>query len=209
MSPIVNTSVDSLTFGSQRAFNIKGTSIVQQQQLELIASRFPNTLFYSVNGTCVIKTTPSSLVQLLTFLKSHTLCDYSQLIDITAIDNSECKLRFEVVYFLLSISQGNRLTVSVSVAEGISIPSVTEIYSSAGWLERETWDRFGIFFSSNKDLRRRLTDYGFKGHPLRKDFPLTGFVEVRYDDFSKRIVYTNVSLAQEYRIFTLDNPWKN
>ena len=201
-------SLSSFKSFSQSSSTTSGASTVQQKQLELIASRFPNTLFYSVNGEWVIKTTPLSLIPLLTFLKSHTLTAYSQLIDMTAIDHSERKLRFEVVYFLLSLPHATRLSVSVSVAEGSSIPSVTSVYPNAGWYERETWDRFGMFFRSHTDLRRRLTDYGFKGHPLRKDFPLTGFVEVRYDDFRKRILYEGVSLPQEYRIFTLENPWK-
>lgn len=125
------------------------------------------------------------------------------------MDYPERKLRFEVVYILLSLYTAQRVIVSVSIAEGNSLPSTVQLYSSAGWYEREAWDRFGIFFRNHPDLRRRLTDYGFKGHPLRKDFPLTGYIEVRYDDFRKRILYEGVSLPQEYRVFNIENPWSS
>lgn len=168
---------------------------------------FPPILFYSVNGEWTVKVNSNNLVPLLTFLKRHTATSFNQLRDLSAIDYPENKLRFEVVYQLLSISYNQRLSVSVSVSEGYSLKSVTSIYPSAGWYERETWDRFGVFFRNHPDLRRMLTDYGFKGHPLRKDFPVTGFVEIRYNDFWKRISYEKVNLAQEYRLFHLDNPW--
>lgn len=178
-----------------------------KETFELVSKRFPAVLIYSVNGEWHIKVSPETLQPLLTFLKYHTNTSFNQLRDITAIDYSERKLRFEVVYLLLSLQTARRLIISVSLSEGRSLPSVTSLYASAGWYERETWDRFGMFFTGHPDLRRRLTDYGFKGHPLRKDFPLTGFVEVRYDDFRKRILYEGVSLPQEYRIFHLENPW--
>lgn len=189
--------------------NVPHTTNFSSKEFEQLAKRFPDTLFYSVSNGWVVKTTPESLVPLLTFLKHHTKTSFKQLRDLTAIDYFERKLRFEVVYNLLSLENTVRLCVSVSMPETSSLPSVVSIYPSAGWYERETWDRFGIFFSNHADHRRRLTDYGFKGHPLRKDFPLTGFVEVRYDDFRKRILYEGVSLPQEYRMFTLDNPWKS
>lgn len=138
---------------------------------------------------------------LRTFLKYHTRCSFNQLTTITAIDHYDRKLRFEVVYPLLSRIYGRRLFVSVAISDEDVLESINELYASAQPAERETSDRFGIFFRNYKDLRRRLTDYGFKGHPLRKDFPLTGFIEVRYDYFNARMVYEEVSLAQEYRIF--------
>ena len=180
-----------------------------KESFQLISKRFPTVLIYSVNGEWYIKASPSSLKPLLTFLKYHTNTSFNQLRDITAIDYSERKLRFEVVYVLLSLQNARRIIVSVSMSEATPLPSITSLYASAGWYERETWDRFGIFFTEHPDLRRRLTDYGFKGHPLRKDFPLTGFVEVRYADFQKRILYEGVSLPQEYRMFNLENPWAN
>lgn len=178
-------------------------------EIQRIVALFPSRLYYRVNNNeYVIKTTPERLYSLLTLLKYHTTFRYTQLRGLTAIDHPTSKLRFEVVYFLLSIQNSRRLSMSVSLAEGTSLPSIVSLYSSAGWYERETWDRFGVFFRNHPDFRRRLTDYGFKGHPLRKDFPLTGFVEVCYDDFRKRILYEGVSLPQEFRIFTLENPWK-
>lgn len=186
---------------------VNSSSNTAVNSLQALSKVFPPVLTYVVNGEAIIKTSPAHLVQLLTFLKHHTGTYYRQLRDQSAVDYPERKLRFEVYYHLLSLTYNNRVTVTVSVAEGFPVESVTSVYSSANWYERETWDRFGIFFTNHPDLRRRLTDYGFKGHPLRKDFPVTGFVEVRYDDFRKRIVYEGVSLAQEYRQFTLDNPW--
>ncbi len=182
----------------------------QQTALSIISAVskvFPPIYYYSFQGEWVVKTTVNSLIPLLTFLKRHTATQYRQLIDLTVIDHPKRKLRFEVIYQLLSITYSQRLSVSVSVTEGQAVDSATSVYSAAGWYERESWDRFGVFFRNHPDLRRRLTDYGFKGHPLRKDFPVTGFFEVRYNDFRKRILYEKVSLPQEYRIFTLENSW--
>jgi len=184
-------------------------AIKAQQSLIQVFARLnkmrPVFIYYTAHNTFVIKTTPKYLVPLFTFLKRHTATSCQQLIDISAIDNVKCKLRFEIVYQLLSIQYNQRLMISVSVAEGRPIDSITSVFSSANWYERETWDMFGIFFNNHPDLRRMLTDYGFKGHPLRKDFPLTGFVEVRYSDYRKRIAYEPVVLAQEYRVFTLSS----
>jgi NADH-quinone oxidoreductase subunit C len=153
----------------------------------------------SCSDELTITTPIYSLIQMLTFLKKFTLCCYEQLRDISAIDHVESDLRFEVVYQLLSVTNCKRLSVTVFVSEGGSVQSSTGLYSSAGWYERETWDRFGVFFHNHSDLRRILTDYGFKGHPLRKDFPVTGFVEVRYNADTKSIAYEKVSLAQASR----------
>jgi NADH-quinone oxidoreductase subunit C len=191
----------------------KNLSVVRARQLfphfQRISRYFPSILFYAVGGEYIIKVPASQLPKLLFFLKHHSLALYRQLIDISAVDYPERKFRFEVFYNLLSLTYNQRLTVTVSVPEAMPLDSVTNTYPAAGWFERETWDMFGIFFRNHPDLRRMLTDYGFKGHPLRKDFPLTGYVEVRYDDYLKRILYEEVSLAQEFRIFTLENPWQD
>ncbi len=149
-----------------------------------------------------IKTTPENLLGLLYFLKNNTLCLYTQLSEIACIDRPKNKLRFTVIYNLYSVHYTSRLYISIQTNEVNSIPSTTDIFASAGWLEREVWDLFGIFFSGHPDLRRILTDYGFQGHPLRKDFPLTGFFEIYYNDSTKRLTYEPVELTQEYRIFT-------
>lgn len=172
--------------------------------LNSLIKLFPPLIIYKVKGEYFIKVSPAYSYKLLTFLKRHSLTSYNQLRDITAVDNPERKFRFEVIYQLLSILFNNRLTIIIPVAEGFSVDSIKSLYSSADWYERETWDRFGIFFHNHSDLRRRLTDYGFKGHPLRKDFPVTGFVEVRYNDFRKRILYDKVNFAQQYRKFNIN-----
>ncbi len=172
-----------------------------------LSKRFPSILFYSIQNEFVVKVPKNLVKNFFTFLKYHTTTNFAQLIDITAIDHPERQYRFEVVYQLLSYSYNQRLTVNVSVPEGYNVDSITSIYPSAGWYEREVWDMFGIFFKNHSDFRRRLTDYGFKGHPLRKDFPVTGFIEVRYDLFSKSIQYEKVSLPQEYRFFFNYGQW--
>jgi NADH/F420H2 dehydrogenase subunit C len=180
---------------------------IQAELLNKITQLVPSTLTGVASGEPFVKVSPAHLIPLLTILKDHTGREFTQLRDITAVDNPERKHRFEVVYSLLSVRTAQRLAVLVSVAEGESLPSATSLYASAGWYERELWDRFGVVITGHPDLRRRLTDYGFRGHPLRKDFPVTGYTEVRYHDGTKRIVYEGVSLAQQYRLFTLDSPW--
>ena len=159
------------------------------------------------NNDIEIKTTPNNLRGLLYFLQNHTLCQYKQLFDIACSDVPGKLRRFSLNYFLLSLRYNVRLIVIIKTNEVSPIPSITSFYRSANWLEREVWDLFGVFFDSHPDLRRILTDYGFSGHPLRKDFPLTGFVEVYYNDSTKRLSYEPVELAQEYRTFTLQSPW--
>ena len=146
------------------------------------------------------------IAKLLVFLRDDVNCQFKQLMDICGVDYPERPQRFEVVYNLLSLVHNNRVTVKVMLDDNSSIPSVSKVFSSADWWEREIWDLFGIFFSGHPDLRRILTDYGFDGHPLRKDFPLTGYVEVRYDDAQKRVVYEPVKLTQEYRDFDFLRP---
>ena len=146
--------------------------------------------------------------RVLKFLKDDPRCRFEQLTDLCGVDYPERDPRFDVVYHLLSLSHNCRLRLKVGVNEDQPVPSATEIYPSAGWWERETWDLYGIYFAGNPDLRRLLTDYGFDGHPLRKDFPLTGYVELRYDSEQKRVVYEPVKLTQEFRRFDFLSPWE-
>ena len=148
------------------------------------------------------------LKRFLTFLLNDANCDFRQLIDICGVDYPERDERFEVVYQLLSLKHNFRLRVKVRTDETAPVDSVTEIFSTANWFEREVWDMYGIYFNDHPDLRRILTDYGFEGHPLRKDFPLTGFVEMRYDSEQKRVVYEPVKLAQDFRNFDFVSPWE-
>ena len=160
------------------------------------------------NNEITIATRPKNLISLFEHLKEDTELNFEMLIDITAVDYPKRNKRFEVVYHLLSLTNKNRLRVKTFVNENTSVPSLTEIYKSAGWYERETWDMYGILFEGNYDLRRILTDYGFEGHPLRKDFPLTGFVELRYDEEKKKVSYSKVKLTQDYRDFDFLSPWE-
>jgi NADH dehydrogenase (ubiquinone) Fe-S protein 3 len=152
---------------------------------------------------------PDLLIPFLFFLKKHFILQYSSLIDITAVDFLGYKHRFELVYQLTSVHYNHRITVKTVLSPLNNIASSTIVFKSAGWLEREIWDLFGIFFSDHADLRRILTDYGFQGFPLRKDFPLTGFVELRYDDELKRVTYDSLELTQEFRFFDFQSPWQN
>jgi NADH-quinone oxidoreductase subunit C len=156
----------------------------------------------------VVTVTPHNLLQLLTFLRDDGACLFKTLLDICGVDWPGREKRFEVVYNLLSMKHNLRIRLKVAVNDGDLVPSVVGLFSSAGWFERETYDMYGILFDGNPDLRRILTDYGFDGHPLRKDFPLTGFVEVRYDDSQKRVVYEPVKLTQEFRTFDNLSPWQ-
>lgn len=141
-------------------------------------------------------------------LNTHSVLKLSSLMDIWGVDYPERSDRFEVNYMLLSTKYNFRLILRVNLREFEGIDSVTAIFNSAGWLEREVWDMYGVMFFNHKDLRRILTDYGFDGHPLRKDFPLSGFMEVRYDDGEKRVVYEPLEVAQEYRSFNFKSPWE-
>jgi len=156
----------------------------------------------------VISARAGTIIKLLTFLRDDSNCQFRQLVDLCGVDYPDRDIRFEVVYNLLSLTLNQRIRVKITVADGVPVPSVTGVFSGAGWYERETWDLYGIYFSDHPDLRRLLTDYGFEGHPLRKDFPLTGRVEMRYDQAQKRIVYDSVNLTQEYRRFDFMSPWE-
>ncbi len=145
---------------------------------------------------------------LIKFLRDDPTCRFSQLIDICGVDYPGRSQRFEIVYHLLSLHQNQRVRVKVTTDENAAVPSIVNLFPVANWYEREAFDMYGIRFSDHPDLRRILTDYGFSGHPLRKDFPVTGFVEVRYDDEVKRVVYEPVKLTQEYRSFDFLSPWE-
>lgn len=159
-------------------------------------------------GELVVWARRSAIVKVLTFLRDDSNCHFKQLMSVCGADYPEREHRFEVVYNLLSHRHNQRVRVKVATDEETPVPSVTGVFSAAAWYERETWDLYGVFFSDHPDLRRLLTDYGFEGHPLRKDFPLTGYVEVRYDPDQKRVVYEPVSLTQEFRSFDFLSPWE-
>ncbi|WP_347267149.1 NADH-quinone oxidoreductase subunit C [Paracoccus sp. (in: a-proteobacteria)] len=159
-------------------------------------------------GELTVNATLSGVVGLIDFLRSDANCRFSTLIDLTAVDNPARPARFDLVYHLLSMYQNQRIRVKVQVREDEIVPSLTGVFPGAGWYEREVFDMFGILFSGHGDLRRILTDYGFRGHPLRKDFPTTGYVEVRWNDDEKRVVYEPVNLVQEYRQFDFLSPWE-
>lgn len=149
-----------------------------------------------------------AVLKVLKFLRDDQNCQFKQLVDVCGVDYPGREERFEVVYNLLSLTHNQRVRVKLAVGEDQPVDSATAIFSSAVWFEREAYDLYGIFFSGHPDLRRILTDYGFEGHPLRKDFPLTGFVEVRYDSDQRRVVYEPVKLSQEFRSFDFTSPWE-
>lgn len=149
-----------------------------------------------------------SIVPVVTFLRDDPQCRFIAFLDVCGVDFPEREERFEVVYHFLSPQLNQRVRVKLSVDDETPVPSITEVFAGANWFEREAYDLYGILFSGHPDLRRILTDYGFDGHPLRKDFPLTGFVEVRYDEERKRVVYEPVKLAQEWRSFDYLSPWE-
>ncbi|NQU59627.1 MAG: NADH-quinone oxidoreductase subunit C [Rhodospirillales bacterium] len=159
-------------------------------------------------GELMITARRNAIVKVLTFLRDDVNCRFKQLVDVCGVDYPDRTPRFDVVYNLLSLVNNNRIRVKVMTDEDTPVPSVTGVFSAANWWERETWDMFGIYFSDHPDLRRILTDYGFEGHPLRKDFPLTGYVEMRYDDEQKRVVYEPVKLTQDFRSFDFLSPWE-
>ena len=160
-----------------------------------------------IQGEIELQVNAGTVAQLLILLRDDRQAAFTQLIDMTAVDYPERKDRFDVVYQMLSMSNNMRLRIVATVSEGQTVPSVTSVFMAANWAEREVWDMFGIFFSGHPDLRRLLTDYGFEGHPLRKDFPLTGHVEVRYDDTQRRVINEPVHLVQEFRDFDFLSPW--
>jgi NADH-quinone oxidoreductase subunit C len=159
-------------------------------------------------GQLTLDARADDLTKVMTFLRDDPRCQFVCLIDITAVDWPSRERRFDVVYHLLSPRRNQRVRVKVEADETTPVPSIISVFAGADWFERETYDLYGVLFSGHPDLRRILTDYGFEGHPLRKDFPLTGFVEVRWDDEVKRVVYDPVRLAQEFRNFDFLSPWE-
>lgn len=159
-------------------------------------------------GELTLTTHPDHLIRVLMFLKEDPEARFHSLMDITAVDFPNRAKRFEVVYHLLSYTNNFRIRVKINADEKTPVPSAIGVYPAAGWYEREVWDMFGVMFSGHPDLRRILTDYGFQGHPLRKDFPLTGYVELRYSEDQKRVVYEPVKLTQDFRNFDFMSPWE-
>lgn len=159
-------------------------------------------------GELTLTTTPGDILAVLRFLRDDASCRFISFIDLCGVDYPGRKNRFEVVYHLLSPHQNARLRLKLSADADTMIPSAVEVFPGAEWFEREAYDMYGILFTGHPDLRRLLTDYGFEGHPLRKDFPLTGFTEVRYDDAQKRVVHEPVHLRQEFRNFDFLSPWE-
>ena len=160
------------------------------------------------NNELLASIEPKNLHSVLLFLKSNNQCKFKQLIDIVPADYPNEEKRFKIYYLLLSHENNSRIKISINFNIEEKIPSITKIYPSANWMEREAFDMYGIKFRNHPDLRRILTDYGFDGHPLRKDFPLTGFNEVRYSEKDKKVIYEKVKLEQDYRDFDFDSPWE-
>ncbi len=177
---------------------------------EYLADRRPDcvTKWWITNGDLTVEVPPAALIGFVEFLRADATCQFTQNVDITAIDYPDREKRFVVVYHFLSMKLNQRICVQSGVREDESIASLTDIFPSANWYEREVFDMFGVVFSGHPDLRRILTDYGFRGHPLRKDFPTSGYVELRYDDVQKRVVYEPVKLVHEYRQYDYLSPWE-
>ena len=182
--------------------------------LEELASHLDATLQGTIlrreiaRGELTLVVAREKIADVLTTLRQDSQCLFEVLIDICGVDYPEREQRFEVVYHLLSARRNQRIRVKCETDEDTPVPSVIDVFPAANWFEREAYDMYGILFSGHPDLRRILTDYGFQGHPLRKDFPLTGYVEVRYDDEQKRVVYEPVKLTQEFRSFDFMSPWE-
>ena len=177
----------------------------------LIEEELPDTVISleTDSNHCIINVFPKSIIEVMAFLKSKKGFSFNTLIDITAVDFPDRDKRFDVVYHLLSMTENLRCRVIFSVHDDYIVNSITSVFECANWFEREVFDLYGIKFRLHPDMRRILTDYGFQGHPLRKDFPTTGFLEVRYDEELKRVVYEPTSLVQEYRNFDFISPWEN
>lgn len=173
-----------------------------------ILSKWVTAIIVKPNSA-ILMTTPKELYNLISFLKFFFNNNFNVLTDIWGSDYPHRSQRFEVNFMLLNLSLPYRLIIRVSTNEYAPISSISDVFNSAGWLEREVWDMYGVYFSGHKDLRRILTDYGFSGYPLRKDFPLTGYTEVRYDDVKKQVVLEPLEISQELRLFNFKSPWEN
>ena len=159
-------------------------------------------------GQLILEINIEDLYSTILYLKTNSKCKFKQLIDITAVDYPDQDTRFKIVYFLLSHENNLRSIININIEENTLIPSIIKVFPSANWMEREVFDMYGIKFKDHPNLKRILTDYGFEGHPLRKDFPLTGHTEVRYNEEKKKVVYEPVKLNQEYREFDSESPWE-
>ena len=181
-----------------------------QELGEHIASKLGNAVagFKLEFGELTVAAEAAEIINVLTFLRDDAACGFVCFIDICGVDYPQREKRFDVVYHLLAPYKNRRIRVKVQTDEDTAVPSAIPVFPSANWYERETFDLYGVLFSGHPDLRRILTDYGFAGHPLRKDFPLTGYVEVRWDDLAKRVVYEPVKLTQEFRAFDYLSPWE-
>ena len=186
----MSTTVNDL----ERTVNSGLTTTVKKSQINF------NQLFIYIDVEDVIST--------ILFLKTNEKCKFKQLIDITAVDYLQKEKRFKIVYLLLSHENNLRIIININIDEKTTVPSITKIFPSANWMEREVFDMYGISFKDHPDLRRILTDYGFDGYPLRKDFPLTGHIEVRYSEEKKKVISEPVKLDQEYRDFDFESPWE-
>jgi NADH-quinone oxidoreductase subunit C len=175
-----------------------------------LAAAFPQDVLATeiAHGELMADVRREAIIRVLAFLRDDPRCLFAVLVDICGVDHPERPQRFDVVYNLLSLRHNQRIRLKVATDEEKPVPTATGLYSAAGWFEREAWDLYGIYFADHPDLRRLLTDYGFEGHPLRKDFPLTGYVELRYDEDQKRVVYEPVRLKQEFRSFDFLSPWE-
>ena len=186
----MSTSLNDL----EKAINSGLTTAVKKSEISF------GQLYIDINTEDIIST--------ILFLKTNEKCKFKQLIDITAVDFPHKEKRFKIVYLLLSHENNSRVIIKTNIDEKEKVPSITKIFPSANWMEREIFDMYGILFKDHPDLRRILTDYGFKGHPLRKDFPLTGHTEVRYREDEKKVIYEPVKLEQNYRVFDYESPWE-
>jgi NADH-quinone oxidoreductase subunit C len=183
------------------------------EQLDALGQTIRNALggvtAYDVSrGELTLSARAADICEVMTFLRDDARCQFWCIIDVTAVDWPGRDKRFEVVYHLLSPRLNQRVRVKIETDEQTAVPSIIDVFPGADWYEREAFDLYGVLFSGHPDMRRLLTDYGFEGHPLRKDFPLTGFVELRYDDEQKRVVYEPVRLSQEFRDFDFLSPWE-
>jgi NADH-quinone oxidoreductase subunit C len=187
---------------------------MMDDKLELISQAIASDLASSVvgrgivHGELTISVKAADIVRVVSFLRDDPRCEFRSIIDVTAVDWPSRENRFDVVYHFLSPTKNARVRVKIEVDESTAVSSIIDVFPGANWFEREVYDLYGVLFTGHPDMRRLLTDYGFEGHPLRKDFPLTGFVEVRYDDELKRVVYDRVKLAQEFRNFDFLSPWE-
>ncbi|MEH6477704.1 MAG: NADH-quinone oxidoreductase subunit C [Sneathiella sp.] len=185
----------------ENALNELGSHIAQELSAEVVQTSV-------AHGELFVEVRAETIEKVLTFLRDDSTCKFQVLCDVCGVDYPERPQRFDVVYNLLSLKHNQRITVKVKTDERTPVPTVVPLFPTANWFEREAWDMYGIMFSGHPDLRRLLTDYGFDGHPLRKDFPLTGNVELRYSEDEKRVVYEPVSLVQEFRKFDFQSPWE-